>query len=124
MKISAVDFVCYNVSNFPAALAFYRDTLGLKVTAEYGGQFAEFDTGNVTVAIGNWGKDMDKAGQKGGATVAFHVDDLAATVAELKAKGIAIVEGPHDTPVCHMAGVRDPDGNTIMFHCRKDGTKG
>lgn len=124
MKIRAVDFVTYNVSNYQKALAFYRDILGLKLSHEFGGQWAEFDTGNVTLAIGVWGKNLGPDGQKGGATVALAVDDLQATVAELRAKGLPIVEGPHETPVCHMVGVMDPDGNTIMFHQRKDGTAG
>lgn len=69
-------------------------------------------------------ENVGPGGRKGGATVALAVDDRAAAVEELKAKGAPIIEGPHESPVCHMVGVIDPDGNRILFHQRKDGTAG
>ncbi|OGE31118.1 hypothetical protein A2631_05610 [Candidatus Daviesbacteria bacterium RIFCSPHIGHO2_01_FULL_44_29] len=53
MKPLAVDFVCYAVKDVKEALKFYRDTLGLTVSEEFGEDFVEFDLGNVTLAIGS-----------------------------------------------------------------------
>ena len=125
MKARAVDFICYSVKDFKKALEFYRDTLGLPVSEMFGEGFAEFDLGNVTLAIGSaemMGEKIDKP--QGNATVGISVDDVKATMKELKAKGVKISEEMHDFPGCMMAKITDPDGNTIMIHHRKDGTYG
>jgi predicted enzyme related to lactoylglutathione lyase len=62
--------------------------------------------------------------QQGGATVALAVEDVAATVTELRAKGVRIVMEPLESPVCYIAIVADPDGNRIALHQRKNGTYG
>lgn len=40
--IKGIDITAYLVKDVDRALRFYRDTMGLKVTQEYGGQGAEF----------------------------------------------------------------------------------
>ena len=47
---------------------------------------------------------------------AFEVDDLPALVADLKAKGVAFAAEGIESPVCHMAVIKDPDGNAIILH--------
>ena len=42
-------------------------------------------------------------------------------IAELKGKGVEFEMGPLETPVCHMAVLRDPDGSKICIHRRKEG---
>ena len=49
---------------------------------------------------------------------ALHVDDVAATRAELEAKGVEFNGNTFDTGVCHMAFFTDPDGNDLMLHHR------
>jgi predicted enzyme related to lactoylglutathione lyase len=49
---------------------------------------------------------------------ALHVDDVAATRAELEAKGVEFKGEILDTGVCHMAFFTDPDGNDLMLHHR------
>jgi len=61
---------------------------------------------------------------QGGGAVALAVADVQASLEEVKAKGVPVVSGPHDTPVCHMVMIADPDGNGICLHQRKDGTAG
>jgi len=43
---------------------------------------------------------------------------VAAARAELEAKGVAFAGETLDTGVCHMAFLRDPDGNDLMLHHR------
>lgn len=125
MKTLAVDFVCYAVNDVKKALEFYRDTLGLKVSEAFGEDFYEFDLGNVTIAIGNAAVMGEKIEEpQGNATVALAVEDVAAAVKELKEKGIEVNEDVQDYPGCHMVSLKDPSGNTIMLHHRKDGTFG
>ena len=125
MQVKAVDFVSFGVSDMEKALVFYRDILGLKVEHNHEGTWVEFAVGAMTLALIGppWGKPP-QPGYQGGGTVALAVDDVAATLEELKAKGVAILVGFDDSPVCHMAQIADPDGNRLWLHWRKDGTCG
>ena len=51
--------------------------------------------------------------------LALEVDDFENAVAELKAAGVPVSFEPMESPVCHFAIVRDPDGNALMIHKRK-----
>ena len=55
----------------------------------------------------------------GGGVVALEVDDFAAAVSRLREHGVRFMAEPHETPVCHLATVADPDGNLIIIHKRK-----
>ena len=125
MKAKAVDFVCYNVVDMGKAMGFYRDTLGLTVAHTYEGIWAEFEVGSVTLALCGppWGSPP-QPGYQGGASVALAVDDVRASIDELRGKGVTIVEDVAESPVCLMATVADPDDNRLFLHQRKDGTCG
>ena len=43
---------------------------------------------------------------------------------ELRGKNVPVLMGPIVTPVCHMALITDPAGNSVYLHDRKDGTAG
>ena len=103
------------------ARAFYEGILGLKVTMDHkleGAHWVEYDIGTGTLAIGvapGMNPSID------GCSVALEVDDFDKAVSELQAAGVPFNFGPLETPVCHMAFVRDPDGNSIGIHKRKQG---
>ncbi|SPE60849.1 Glyoxalase/bleomycin resistance protein/dioxygenase [Verrucomicrobia bacterium] len=124
MKIRGVDFVLYNVTNFERAKKFYQDTLGLKLLQEFGGAWAEFETGTLALAIGAYGAQPIPAGQKSNAVAALAVDDVKAAVEQLKGRGVKINQEPQEFPPCFTATIADPDGNEIILHQRKDGTVG
>jgi predicted enzyme related to lactoylglutathione lyase len=108
-----VAFTMYPVTDMPRARAFYEQTLGLPPSSN-GPQspWVEFDLpGGGCLAITNVTPE-----KPGGGTIAFEVDDLGATVADLKAKGVAFAAEGIESPVCHMAIVKDPDGNAIILH--------
>ncbi len=108
-----VAFTMYPVTDMPVAREFYAKTLGLPPSSS-GAQspWVEFDLpGGGCLAI------TTVTGEKpGGGTIAFEVDDLGETVADLKAKGVAFAAEGIESPVCHMAIVKDPDGNSIILH--------
>ncbi|MCX5989410.1 MAG: VOC family protein [Chloroflexi bacterium] len=73
--------------------------------------------------------DMDRAitfyrDTLGIAIIGIAVDDVQAAVDELRASGHAVAMDTIETPVCFMATMHDPDGNTLILHQRKDGTAG
>jgi catechol 2,3-dioxygenase-like lactoylglutathione lyase family enzyme len=98
MKIRGTDFVMYLVSDLARAASFYRDGLGLpqEVYSEEG-KWAEFDCGNITLAL--------KAGEKlpeviTGGRIALAVDDIHAAHEVMKRRGVRVVSEPHDYSVC------------------------
>jgi predicted enzyme related to lactoylglutathione lyase len=46
------------------------------------------------------------------------VEDFDAAIAHLRANGVKFRMEPFSTPVCRMAMICDPDGNTICIHKR------
>ncbi len=90
--------------------------LGLKLDQDFGGQWVEYDIKGETFAI----TAMMESHQPGakGAGIAFEVDDLDASVAQLKRANVKFVMDIFESPVCRMAVIADPDGNHIVIHKR------
>ncbi|MFH1568131.1 MAG: VOC family protein, partial [Gemmatimonadota bacterium] len=121
MRTRGTDFVLYQVNDVPRAVAFYRDVLGLKLEGHWEEiDWAELAAPPTTLALWNPAKTMGSPARMGGGAIALAVEDVAAAVAELKGKGVPVVVETWDTPVCEMAVVADPDGNTVLLHHRKD----
>jgi predicted enzyme related to lactoylglutathione lyase len=62
-------------------------------------------------------KDAPRAFQPSNG-ILFAVDDFDAAVSAIKARGIPI-HMERETPVCFMAMISDPEGNTVTLHKRK-----
>jgi len=122
MKIRGTDFVRYPVSDLARAASFYRDVLGLpqEVYSEEW-QWAEFNCGNVTLALKGGEKLPDPVP---GGRIALAVDDVQAAHEELKKRGVRVLTEPHDYSVCCAMEILDPDGNTVILHRRADGSVG
>ncbi len=121
MRIHEIAFSCYPVTDVARARAFYEGLLGLKATQDHqtgNGHWVEYDIGSGTLAIGQAPGWLPSAH---GCSVALEVDDFDRAVAELKAAEVEFQFGPFESPVCHMAFVRDPDGNAVGIHKRKPG---
>ncbi len=118
LTITGVDFATVFVKDYPAAVEFYGQTLGLEHSADYGKiPGGEFETGDLTLQL------MDAAAigrefQASTHPIAFHVEDVAVARAELESKGVQFLAETIDSGVCHMAPFNDPDGNTLMLHHR------
>lgn len=113
--IRGLDFVGIPSQDAERSRAFYVDTLGLRPDDH--GRF-EFWAGSTCFGI--WEPErfgLPFAPQKN-AHPALHVDDVAATRAELESRGVAFMGDTLDTGVCHMALFTDPDGNDLMLHRR------
>jgi predicted enzyme related to lactoylglutathione lyase len=116
--VGGVDFVTIFVKDYPAAVQFYGETLGLEHTVDYGKIPAgEFETGNLTLQVmdaASIGREFEPSKHP----IAFHVDDVAASRERLEAAGVGFHGETIDSGVCHMAPFNDPDGNVLMLHHR------
>jgi catechol 2,3-dioxygenase-like lactoylglutathione lyase family enzyme len=113
--IRGLDFVGIPSRDAERSRAFYIDTLGLRPD-----DHSRFEFWAGSTCFGIWEPEkfgLPFAPQKN-AHPALHVDDVAATRAELESKGVAFMGDTLDTGVCHMALFTDPDGNDLMLHRR------
>jgi predicted enzyme related to lactoylglutathione lyase len=79
--------------------------------------FAEFETGNLTLSVYN-PREMGLEHHTNPNPIALHVGDVARARAELESRGVQFTGDILDTGVCHMAFFSDPDGNALMLHHR------
>ena len=115
------------VSDRKQAIDFYTGTLGLEVHEETGGDVVLAAGGGTLVGI----YESGHAGKAGHTLAAFFVDDLDATMAALRERGITFEE--YDFPelktvdgVAELDGERgawfkDPDGNILGLGQRLSG---
>jgi predicted enzyme related to lactoylglutathione lyase len=92
------------------ARKFYEEALGLSLGKDFGGKWVEYypgETGCFAISTMFKGK---------GFGVSFEVDDLDGVFSRLKQGGAKVGAEPFSTPVCRMAYVSDPDGNSVGLH--------
>ncbi|HEX2015867.1 MAG TPA: VOC family protein [Solirubrobacteraceae bacterium] len=117
-SITGLDFIPVPTRDLEAAVEFYGTTLGLE-RSQYMPErnFAEFETGNVTINVMNAEK-MGLEHHPSANWLALHVDDVAQAREQLQQRGVTFQGDIIDTGVCHMALFADPDGNALMLHHR------
>ena len=98
MITNEVAFIAIAVSDKERARKFYQETLELKPgQAAMEGARVEYDLGATTIGVGchpAWKPSRD------GTTVAFEVEDIDATIAKLKERGVSFDIEKTETPVC------------------------
>jgi catechol 2,3-dioxygenase-like lactoylglutathione lyase family enzyme len=120
MKVMEIAFTVYPVTDLKRARQFYEGTLGLKEARFFGDEkqgWVEYDIGPGTLAIGAGASEWKPS--RGGGCVALEVDNFEGAMSRLRERGCTFALEPMETPVCHMAAVSDPDGNSVMIHRRK-----
>lgn len=103
------------VHDVPRALAFYRDTLGLRFLFD-AGKLAFFDGGSVRIMLSL----PDSPQFDHPSIVYYRVDDLDAAHRNLTQKGVVFIELPHlvarmPDHELWMAAFRDPDENFVVL---------
>jgi predicted enzyme related to lactoylglutathione lyase len=114
--VERTDFVSVPVRDMERAKRFYAETLGIP-SPNLDDAWPEFETGNVSLYL----VDPAAIGREfvpHSADIALRVSNVAATRAELEAKGVEFDGEILDTGVCHMAFFRDSEGNALMLHRR------
>jgi methylmalonyl-CoA/ethylmalonyl-CoA epimerase len=112
--IESVGQIAIRARDLPAAVAFYRDTLGLDYLFE-AGTLAFLMCGDVRLMLAV--PENDTVDHES-STVYFRVGDLRAAYAELSSRGVKFIDEPHliaklPDHELWMAFFRDPDGNLM-----------
>ena len=110
-----VNHIGISTQNYDTALAFYRDTLGAKEAFTI-----RNPDGTVRITYLQLSRDTFiellpvAAGQPTGvAHIGIETADVAASVATLRAKGIAVDDPTVGVSKSHVARIKDPDGVQI-----------
>ena len=125
--VERTDFVNVYTQNREAAIDFYEGKLGLRRNPRSHPEWPEFETGNLTLLL----ISPDQTGvsfSPSNNAIALRVPDVGAAMETLNAAGVKFeFDDVYDTGVCHMAFLRDPDGNALILHHRyaaySDGTQ-
>ena len=121
MEVRGIDYTFFSVADMARSITFYRDVIGLPMARLIlDDTWAEFEIKPGTLVI----SQGDVFSEPGGGVVALAVEDVKAALEELKRAGVHVHWDFHETPVCYMAIVEDPDNNRLIIHPRKDGTFG
>ena len=99
------------VSDMNKAVDFYTKTLGLKLKARYGSEFAQVEAPGTTIALH---PSKSKMHGSESMSVGFSVDSLDKAMAELKSKGVLFSRVSNDSQV-RLAFFTDPDGNPFYL---------
>jgi predicted enzyme related to lactoylglutathione lyase len=113
--LKRVQSVYYTVKDMDRAVSFYESAFDLKLKFRDGDKWAQFDGGNVSIALSS---PAESASTEGGAVVALEVDDLAAHEAKLMAAGATLLSkrdmGGHGV----VAAFRDSEGNIVQLFAK------
>ncbi len=121
IKVTEFSFIGYPVSDIKRAREFYEGLFNLKPAMDMStpdGAWVEYEVGPHTLALSTYWKPA----AEGGPCLSFEVEDYDATLAALKAANVKFEMQSMETPVCHFALVRDPEGNQLFVHKRKPPT--
>jgi catechol 2,3-dioxygenase-like lactoylglutathione lyase family enzyme len=114
--------VFFNVDDMDAAVAFYRDKLGLPVTYQ-SADWVELDAGNLVIALRRYGSGPEGRPELGvgdGATIIFQVDDLDAARRELERQGVEFIGGLFEYDDVRLAAFQDLNGNVLQIYEHAD----
>ncbi|MCW1922758.1 VOC family protein [Luteolibacter arcticus] len=120
--IKEAGFTGYPALDIAATRKFYGEIMGLKegMVLEHEGKvgWVEFEIpGGHTLAIAQANEQWQP--NAGGGGLAFELEDLDAAVEKLKAAGVKVILPVQDYPICRMALIADPSGNTVALHQKK-----
>ena len=101
------------VSDIERSVSFYRDVLGL-VLRFSSPQWAQFDVGDVALGLHPATERTPVAPSSGGISFGFYVDDLDATLADLRSKGATQLSRSTEQ-FGDLAIISDPDGYGIQL---------
>ena len=121
--LAQIGQIAVNVHDLERAVAFYRDTLGMRFLFQAPPQLAFFDCGGVRLMLSPAeGPEFDHSGS----VIYYKVDDLNAAVETLKSRGVSFEDEPHliakmEDHDLWIAFFKDSEGNTLALMCEVRG---
>lgn len=117
--LAEIGQIAVPVSDLDRAIAFYRDTLGMRFLFQAPPGLAFFDCAGVRLMLDVPAKTEGAAGCS---VIYYKVPDLDEAFATLSARGVHFVAEPHliaEMPdhELWMAFFRDPDSNVLALMC-------
>lgn len=113
VQLSRIAAIMLGVRDLPAALAFYKDKLGLNLIMQEPA-LALLQCGNVMLGLSP--RHMNAAPLAEAVEVSFGVDNLRATHKALGEKGVAFLSEPRQvTPTDWAVHFRDVDGHLLSL---------
>ena len=119
--IRGVKIVSIPVSDQDVALEFYTQKVGFKVATDqpFGTQrWIELTIPGADTSLALFTPPGQESRIGGFQPVTFWCDDVFATAAGLKARGVELAQEPVKQMWGTMAKFRDPDGNEFVFSSR------
>jgi lactoylglutathione lyase/glyoxylase I family protein len=119
--VKALAHVCFTVRDLDASVAFYRDKLGLPRAFDFvndkGERFGVYlHVGGRSFVELFKGEVAEPAKGQSFRHFCIEVDDVAATVAELRSRGVEVTDAKLGSDQSWQAWLSDPDGNRIELH--------
>lgn len=113
MPVEKVKYTYLIVDDMNAAVAFYRDGLGLRLKFQDGERWSEFDAGNgTTIALSS---KAESGLGVAGPVVVFQVSDAKALAASLEARGAEILARRNMGDHGSLTAIREPSGNIFQL---------
>jgi catechol 2,3-dioxygenase-like lactoylglutathione lyase family enzyme len=105
------------VSNMDRAIAFYTETLGLKLAFHAGDHYAKIDAGDgLIVGLHPAGQDSPTPGASGGITLTLVVTkSLEDVVRKLEERGVRFPTAIKSDGPVRIVGFEDLDGNAMWL---------
>lgn len=112
-----VNVVSINVLDWEKSKAFYREVLGWPVAfSDDGMGWEEYGPENAAhVAIQRWDDPATLPPREGGISLVFGVEDVAAVIASLRAKGVRCTDPVIIPGMVVYANFYDPEGNKLQI---------
>ena len=115
LGIRQLDFVTIHSTNLASSREFYLERLGFPLIREVAGEFFQMEVAGVPICV-----DLDKSGTHQN-NFGLVVEDLAATEAALRERGLPVHSASNQDSKEHWLSVKDPDGNEVIFLIRRRG---
>jgi catechol 2,3-dioxygenase-like lactoylglutathione lyase family enzyme len=113
VQLSRIAAIMLGVRDFPAAIAFYKDKLGLKVVMQES-ELALLQCGSVMLGLSP--RHMNTGQLTEAVEVSFGVDNLRATHKALSEKGVVFLSEPRQvTPTDWAVHFKDVDGHLLSL---------
>ena len=119
--ITGIAHACYTVTDLQRSIAFYRDGLGMVPAFDFvdesGRRYGLYlHAGGRNFVELFEGQPGERAEGQSFRHVCLEVDDIQATVAELRDRGVEVSEPKLGRDQSWQAWITDPDGNRFELH--------